>query len=120
MSTVDYAKKAATANRMIAKYGSGRTLQRKITDRTNPARPVVTTENVPCIGIEFDATTDQVNGETVLVGDKLAYVAPSLLVAAIANRDFYIDKEGVSYTITKVEKLAPDGVVVLWTFWLRK
>lgn len=115
---IDWSRKVASANRMLNKYGSARTLIKRVKSG-DPAKPVITDLPVPCVGIEFDATTEDIDGTTVLMGDKLAYVAPSLTTEAVKG-DSFIDKLGVRYRIEKVEKLAPDGVVLLWTYLLRK
>lgn len=115
---VNYDRFIASANRMIGKAGSARTLVRRTTSG-DPAKPQIVEVQHSCIGVEFDIETKFVDGKTILLGDKMAYVAPSLTVAALAG-DKYIDKEGVSYRIYKVDKIAPDGKVVLWTYWMRK
>lgn len=115
---MDYSRKVASANRMIAKYGSARTLV-KVVQSGDPARPTIDRPQFACIGVDFDVTNEDIDGKTVLAGDRLAYVAPSLTTEAFTG-DTYLDKDGVPYKITKVEKLAPDGTVLLWTFWLRK
>lgn len=115
---IDWSRKVQSATRMLAKYGSARTLVKK-KQTGDPARPTLADDPYPCIGIEFDIETAQVDGKNVLVGDKLAYVSPALTVEAVKG-DSYLDKDGTKWEIQKVEKLAPDGTVLLWTYLLRK
>lgn len=117
-SRIDYSRAAQSAVRLLKKAGSERTLLRKIKSG-DPARPTIVEQPYTCIGIELDATTEQIDGKTVLLGDKVAYVAPSLIETAQVG-DCLLCKNGVKYTIYKVEELNPDGVLLLWTFWMRK
>lgn len=115
---IDYQRFANSAIKLINKAGSSRQLVKRV-QSGDPSRPTITEVQFPCVGVEFDVTTEQVDGKTVLFGDRLAYVAPSLEEEANTG-DFYIDKGGVRFYIFKVEKICPDGKVLLWTYWLRK
>lgn len=118
MAQFDYARAAAAAARLINKAGGSRQLIKKV-QSGDPAKPTITDTPFACMGVEFDMTTEEIDGTTVLLGDKKAYVSPELTEeAVVGNR--YVGGDGVSYQIKRVEKLAPNGVVLLWTFLIRK
>lgn len=118
MAQFNYARAADAANRLITKAGGPRQLIKKV-QSGDPAKPTITDVPFACIGVEFDVETVEIDGSTVLIGDKKAFVSPSLAEeAVVGNR--YVGGDGVSYQIKKVDKLAPNGIVLLWTYLIRK
>jgi hypothetical protein len=118
MTQFNYARAADAAARLIAKAGGARTLVKKV-QSGDPAKPTITDTPFACTGVEFDVETKEIDGTTVLLGDKKAFVSPTLTEEALpGNR--YVGGDGVSYQIKRVEKLAPNGIVLLWTFLIRK
>ncbi|QWY83349.1 putative structural protein [Rhizobium phage RHph_X3_2] len=117
MSTFNYARAADAANRLINKAGGARQLVKKV-QSGDPAKPTITDTPFACVGVEFDVETKEIDGKTVLLGDKKAFVSPALAEEAKPGDRYVVG--GATYQIVRVEKLAPNGVVLLWTFLIRK
>ena len=120
----DYNRPAATALRLIAKYG--RTIQHQsITEGTyNPetGTDTGTTTSTNVQGADFDfklqsAGQSNITDSLIQAGDR--YVLIGAEVAAIDTSDKLVI-DGVTWNIVNVKKLAPAGVVVLWTVHVRK
>jgi hypothetical protein len=117
MAQFDYQRAADAANRLLNKAGGPRQVIKKV-QSGDPAKPTITDVPFDCIGVEFDVETKEIDGTTVLIGDKKAFVSPALAEEAKVG-DRYVGG-GVSYQIKKVDKLAPNGIVLLWTYLIRK
>lgn len=122
--TFNYSRPAATALRLIAKYG--RTIQhQRITEGAyNPetGTDTGTTVSTNVKGADFDfklqsAGQSNITDSLIQAGDR--YVLIGAEVAAIDTSDKLVI-DGVTWNIVSVKKLAPAGVVVLWTVHVRK
>jgi hypothetical protein len=119
----NYANSAATALRLLTKFGRDVT-HRKINEGTyNPETGTVTNTNtdttVKAVDLDF---SDKTNGnqyftDNVQMGDRYALIAPS--VASIDVSDKLIIG-GVTWNVVNVKTLAPAGTVVLFTAQIRK
>lgn len=119
----DYSKSAATALRLLTKFGRDATV-RKVTEGTyNTATGTVTNTNaettVKCVDLDFK---DKGNGsqyftDNVQANDRYALVSAG--VDSIDVSDLLIIG-GVTWNIINVKTLAPAGVNVLFTLHIRK
>lgn len=115
----NYVKSASTATKLLTNFG--RTIQHiavseGVYDPTTGG--VTNTEtSTDCIACDFDFKANQYDGNLVQFGDRYA-----LLDNTISNIDVS-DKlviDSVTWSIVKVEKLAPAGVLVMWKVQIRK
>lgn len=120
----DYAKAAATADRLLKRYGAAAVLTRTTSGAYDPATgtaPTTTsTQNVTAMVFDFDT---QMAGQTfdgqslILTGDKQAYFS-AVGVGAIKVGDA-MPWDGGNYTLLAVKRLAPAGIAVLYEAQIR-
>lgn len=122
--TFDYAKPAATAIKLIARYG--RTIQhQRITEgpyspETGSVTNTTVSTNVKAVDFDFKLqSAGQVftSDSLVQVGDRYALIGAEV-VAIDTSDKLLID--GVTWNIINVKKLAPAGTLVLWNVHIRK
>lgn len=120
--TFDYAKTAATVERMLKKFGVAGTISRRegtgsydpLTGLPIPASQV--TQNI--VGVVFPIDAKLVDGTTVLATDETAYISA---VNVWEPRDTdVLAINGKSYTVQGVKWTAPAGVAVLGELVVRK
>ena len=119
----NYALSAATALRLIARFG--RTIQYVpiIEGEYDPTTGMMTTTETPTnvMACDFDFE-DKSGGQgyqdgLVQAGDRYALVAPT--IAQINTSDKLII-DGVKWSIISVKRLAPAGITVLWNCHIRR
>lgn len=119
--TFDYAKAAATADRILQKFGSAGQITRKersgAYDPTLGQVPEVTiTQDIVAVVLPVD--TEMVNGTAVLITDETAYMSA---VGTIEPKPAdVLEINGKSYTVTGVRWTAPAGVGVLGQLFVRR
>lgn len=108
----NYAATAATASRLLARFGAPCLLARQTTGVYDPATgsAAVSTINLAATACVFDYPSGYVDGTLIQVGDRRAYMTPELEPKAgdkftWASRDL---------TITSVKPIAPAGAAVLY------
>lgn len=121
-----YTRGAATANKQLEKYGQAVTYQAITTGTYNPETGTVTNTETEYTGFgalfdfkERQLGTNFAAGSTIEGGDKYALVAPeTLTVTPKVNDKLVIGSD--TWTVLNIKTLAPAGVLVLYTFHLRK
>lgn len=123
--TFDYAKTAATGDRLLKRFGAASSLTRRTEGAYDPntGSSTVTETVQPCTAAMFDFNTQlsgtRFDGQSLIQsGDKQVYVS-SVGMAAPAPGDFLVFG-GVSYAVIAVKRLAPSGVDVLYELQVRQ
>lgn len=120
--TFNYAKTAASVERMLKKYGGAGTISRSedtgsydpLTGMPAPATEV--TQNI--VGVVFPIADKLVNGTTVLATDETAYISTVGVWKPRSTDVLAINDQ--TYTVMGVKWLAPAGVAVLGELIVRK
>lgn len=111
----DYAAKAETATRLIARFGRTMMLKQKSLSGDNWS-PSVANSDVSIRGVDLDIKEGDVPSSLVgLVTRKVLLEAPSALT--VAKKDKLVIGSS-TFEIEHLKKLAPAGTVVLWTVFL--
>ena len=122
MSGFNYAKSAATALRLITKFGQTATILR--TEIKEPSKPwdpssgetVVTEYPVQAVVTEFAQRL--IDGVNVKYGDKLVLVAASGL-AVIPTPNDAISVGGQTYSVVGVSVVSPGGTALVYNVQAR-
>lgn len=117
MTTFAYPATAATATRLLKRFGADCTIKRVTGSEydTATATMVPTYDPLPSTAAVFDYAQKYIDGTLILQGDKQAYCAPD--VAPVQGDQF--DWQGVTYTVIAVKPVSPAGVPVLFEAQLR-
>ncbi|RZL39230.1 MAG: hypothetical protein EOP35_04125 [Rubrivivax sp.] len=115
----DYAKTAATAQRLLTKFGAAGTLKSQTPGAYNPATgaAAITTFSQGCTAAVFDVEQKLVDGTNVLAGDKTAYVATVNVAAPVPGH--ILTWQAKDYRVITVKTLAPAGMAVLYELLMR-
>lgn len=117
--TFDYDRIAATATRMLTRYGRAVTLRSSGGDTYDPAtatREVYQTEYAT-IGLMLDYQQSDIDGTLIQVGDQKVYMEPSVEVAPKTGDEILIND--VVFKVIKSRPVSPAGVVVLHELQVR-
>lgn len=118
--TFNYAKSAASALRLLTKFGADVTRRSYTTGTYDPATggASVTTADTTRKGafFDFDGGAQYVRGQLVQGGDKQLLLDAS---ATVELQDHFIDAAGVEWTIVSLGSVAPAGTVVLYDIHVR-
>lgn len=117
MTTFNYPATAATATRLLERFGAAATLKRQSGTAYDPATGTSTQTytSYATTAAVFDYAQKYIDGTLVKQGDKQAYCAPS--VAPEQGDRFTWD--GADYTVVAVKPVAPAGTPVLYEAQLR-
>ena len=115
--TFDYANTAATALRLLTRFGTAATVKVYGGTAYDPATGTTTPTyaDVATTAAVFDYDQKYIDGTLILAGDKRAYLAP----AHAAKQGDKLAWQSVDYTVVAVKAIAPAGVVVLYEAQLR-
>lgn len=124
MPVFDYAKSAATATRLLTKFGQDVTLTRQATGTYDPAlstAPVTeTTETRKAVLLDYD----RINfGQTLQDGTRIQMGDRRCLMGADGSEPTTLDfitVGGVKYPIKVVKILSPAGTPILYDMLIRK
>lgn len=113
--TFDYAKTAASAERMLKKYGAAGTISRAGAEGSPdpltgvPQPSFETVQDI--VGVVFPIDSKLVDGTTVLATDETAYISTVGVWKPRSTDVLAINDQ--TYTVMDVKWLAPAGVAVL-------
>lgn len=113
----DYPATAATATRLLQRFGAACTLKRQTPGAYNPATGTATSTytDYATTAAVFDYAQRYIDGTLIKQGDKQAYCAPG--VEPVQGDRFTWN--GATYTIVAVKPVSPAGVPVLFEAQLR-
>ena len=122
--TFDYVKSAATAERLLQKFGQAVTLSRPSTNApTYDPATGISTPVAPATyvgrGAVFDYKQTDINQTLVQAGDQRLYLSPAAPMVEPKTSDDIVLANGTTYTVQRSGKIAPAGTVVLYDVQLR-
>jgi hypothetical protein len=124
--TFDYTKPAATALKLLTKFGRSVTLRKQTAGAYDPATSGATVTNTDYTGtgalFDFNERilgTQFENGTSVQMGDKYLLLASSGITVAPVPNDLLIFGSD-TWTVLNVKTIAPAGTAVLYELHLRK
>jgi hypothetical protein len=124
--TFDYTKPAATALKLLTKFGRSVTLRKQTAGAYDPATSGATVTNTDYTGtgalFDFNERilgTQFENGTSVQMGDKYLLLASSGITVAPVPNDLLIFGSD-TWTVLNVKIIAPAGTAVLYELHLRK
>ena len=115
---MNYVASAATAARMMMKFGQAITLRQAVQGAYDPATGSVTqtVTDVSRNGAVFDYGAKLVDGTLIQQGDKQLYMEPGV-IPSVQHR---VVIGGVEYGIVTIKEINPAGVPILYELQLRK
>lgn len=117
MTAFDYTATAATASRLLARFGAAATLKRYTGTAYDPAAgaSVPTYTDVPTTAAVFAYDQKYIDGTLVKQGDQRAYCAPSVA----PTQGDRLAWQGATLEVVAVKPVSPAGVPVLYEAQLR-
>ena len=117
MTAFNYPATAATATRLLERFGAAATIKRSTPGAYNPATgtmtPTVTTHATTAAVFAFDQK--YIDGTLVQAGDQRAYLAP----AVVPQQGDALTWDGRDWQVVAVKPVSPAGVPVLFEAQLR-
>jgi len=116
MTQFDYTRTRATAERLIARFGTTGAIRRSAF--TGPAYdPTVIATDHPCSLVTLDYDDSRVDGTLIRKSDRLVYLSTQGLAITPALGDAIV--AGAVYRIIDIKPLSPAGVIVFWEIQAR-
>lgn len=115
--TFNYPATAATATRILTRFGAACTLKRTSQGAYNPATgtSAVTTTSLPTTAAVFAYPQKYVDGTLILEGDQQAFCAPGV----VPKQGDALTWQGVDYQVVMVKPVSPAGIPVLFEAQIR-
>ncbi|MCW0979408.1 hypothetical protein OK142_01185 [Agrobacterium sp. BT-220-3] len=112
MATFDYAKPRATAERLIARFGTAGAIRRTV--QSGPSYdPVLTDTDYPCTLVTLEIDMSKIDGTLIQKGDRMVYVSTQGLPIEIAESDRIVIA-GKEHVIKQCRPLSPAGLTVYY------
>lgn len=113
----NYAATAATATRLLQRFGAAATLKRATAGAYNPATgtSAPTVASLSTTAAVFAYPQKYVDGTLILQGDQQAFCAPGVT----PKQGDVLAWQGIDYQVIAVKPVSPAGVVVLFEAQLR-
>ncbi|CAN7169467.1 hypothetical protein LJR202_000282 [Brevundimonas sp. LjRoot202] len=121
MSTFDYSRPLATANRLIEKFGQLGAIRREGAP-TGPAYDPTPGAPVdhPARFAVMSYGSNEIDGSRILTTDKKVLLAPGSLAVEPTTSDLLVEADGSTLTIIDVDPLKPAETTLLWTVQARR
>jgi hypothetical protein len=116
-----YTRPAATALKLLRKFGQFMTLTQRTTGDYDPATgsASVTESGQTVTGAVFDFPSKLIDGTRILTGDKEVLIAASGLTLTPAPGMKLTDADGNVFEVITAQPLAPAGEAVIHTLQVR-
>lgn len=115
--TFNYTSTAATATRLLKRFGAAATLKRTVPGAYDPvtgaATPTVTSLATTAVVLAFDQK--YIDGTLILRGDQQVYFAPGV----VPRQGDVLTWQALDYQVIAVKPVSPAGTVVLFEGQLR-
>jgi hypothetical protein len=113
----DYAHSAATALRLLQRFGASATLKRQSAGSYDPSTgsDTVTETSLTTTAAVFAYDQSYIDGTLILQGDQLAYLSNE----QEPQQGDLLAWQGADYRVVAVKPLSPAGTVVLYEAQLR-
>ena len=124
MTAFNYPATAATATRLLKRFGADATVKRVSGSAYDPdtGTTIPTYADTPSTAAVFDYAQKYIDGTLILQGDKQAYCAPAVAPVQGDQFDWPVnvpDVTPVTYTVIAVKPVSPAGVPVLFEAQIR-
>lgn len=122
MPGFDYARAAATAERLVRKFGAQGAIRRETIEGGNsydPESGTKTTTNHPAHIVLTDYSNREIDGQRILSTDRKALVEPAIGIEPTTS-DLLVTADGATLTIVNVDLLRPATTTVLYTLQVRR
>lgn len=118
--TFNYNASAATAARLIQKFGTAVTMGRSVPGAYDPATgapgtPTVTSQTVQAVVLDFPQS--YIDGTLIRAGDRRCLVSAVGTTAPLAGDTF--TWKGQALVVVQAKELGPAGTAVLYTLQVR-
>ena len=115
--TFNYAATAATATRLLERFGAACTLKRETEGTYDPATGTapITVASLATTAAVFAYEQKYIDGTLILQGDQRAYMAP----AVTPRQGDKLTWQGKDYEVVAVKPVSPAGVPVLFEAQIR-
>lgn len=122
MSTFDYSRPLATANRMIERYGQLGAIRRAGAPSGDPFDPTPGADvDHAARFVMIDFSAHEVDGTRIFATDKKALVSPGSLTIEPATTDHLVEADGTVWNIVPpVQTLRPAETTLLYTLQCRR
>lgn len=117
--TFDFARAAATAERLLQSFGAAGSIRRQTAGAGpayDPGEPALTDHSATLVLTAY--SNREVDGQRILSTDRRAIVAPGVGVEPTTS-DLLVTADGATLTIVNVEILRPATTTVLYTLQVR-
>ena len=113
----DYAGTAATATRLLARFGAVCTLKRTAAGAYDPAtgQSAETVTELATVAVVFPYAQKYIDGSLILQGDQQAYMDPGVT----PKQGDVLAWNGKDYTVVAFKEVSPAGTVVLFEAQVR-
>ena len=118
MAGFDYGKSAATAERLLSKFGQRGAIRVQGERSDWDDGPAAVTDH-PCTLAEMEYETSEIDGTLILANDS-RYLVSAIGLTVAPSADAQIVVQGQAMEIVRAKPLAPAGVVVMWTVQARR
>lgn len=117
MTPFAYANTAATATRLLQRFGASCVLKRTATGEYDPAtgQTPVTVTSLDTTAAVFDFDAKYIDGTMIKQGDKRAYMIPAVTPA----QGDALTWRGTDYQVIAVKAVAPAGPVCMYEAQIR-
>ena len=121
MSSFDYTRTAATATRLLERFGAAGAVRRSSTTGGNawdPSSGTTTTTDYPATMVVTDYAQADINGTVIQSTDKKVLMAPG--VAVVPNTsDVLVTPDGGTLSVVGVKPLKPAATLVMYEIQAR-
>lgn len=117
MTAFNYAATAATATRLLQRFGAAATIKRTTTGAYDPAlgyAPVTTTSHATTAAV-FAYPQGYIDGTNILQGDQQAFIAPG----EAPKQGDKLAWQGKDWDVISVKPVSPAGLSVIYEAQLR-
>lgn len=112
MATFDYARARATAERLIAKFGTTGAIRRTVTSGPDYDPEIIETD-YPCTLVILEIDISKIDGTLIQQGDRMVYVSTKGLTIEVTVSDKLVIAEK-EHVIKQCRPLSPAGLTVYY------
>ena len=120
MTGFDYVRAAATAERLVRKFGAQGAIRRETPGSGpsyDPGPPTITDH--PAHIVLTDYSSREIDGQRILSTDRKALVEPAIGIEPTTS-DLLVTADGATLTIVNVDLLRPATTTILYTLQVRR
>ena len=120
MTAFDYSRSAATALRLLARFGQSGYVRRPTSSGPAHNPTAGTPANHAATFAVVDYNASEVDGSRILATDKRALLAVGTLTVTPTTTDLLVEADASVYKIVRVSTIKPAGTVVMYDLQVRR